>query len=78
MKFTVQMKDPDTLTDAIVDAVKADVAKIPGLDAEDREALAEKRVKKTSDLAAKWFEYGEYLQVEIDTDAGTCVVLPAK
>ena len=23
----------------------------------------------------KWFEYGEYLTVEIDTEKGTCVVV---
>lgn len=27
--------------------------------------------------ADKWFKYGEYLTVQIDTDAGTCTVMPA-
>lgn len=26
--------------------------------------------------AEKWFKYGEYLTVQIDTDAGTATVLP--
>ena len=76
MKFTVSMKDPDTLGDAIQEAVKEAVATIEGLDAEEREAVQEERQEKINSLCAKWFEYGEYLRVEIDTDAGTCTVLP--
>ena len=78
MKFTVQMKDPDTLDDAIADAVKDDLATVVGLDDDDRANLAESREEKAREVAARWFEYGEYLAVEIDTEAKTCVVLPAK
>lgn len=28
-----------------------------------------------SDLVAKWFKYSEYITVEIDTKAKTCVVI---
>jgi radical SAM superfamily enzyme with C-terminal helix-hairpin-helix motif len=75
MKFTVSMKDPDTLQDAIEDAVKADMEGTP--DPDEREALIEIRTKKAAKVAAKWFEYGEYLRVEIDTEAGTIKVLEA-
>jgi hypothetical protein len=75
MKFTVTMKDPDTLHDAIKDAVEEDLAKIEGLDDGDREALAERREEITRGIASTWFRYGEYLSVEIDTDAMTCTVL---
>jgi hypothetical protein len=74
MKIKVTMKDPDTLDDAISDAVSAtDVALMDG---DEQEAVAEIRMQKARALASKWFEYGEYLTVEIDTDAGTCVVVP--
>lgn len=43
MKFKVTMKDPDTLGDAITVAVRAEIAKIEGLDADDREALFDNR-----------------------------------
>jgi ABC-type amino acid transport substrate-binding protein len=26
-------------------------------------------------LCEKWFKWGEYVTLEIDTDAGTCIVL---
>jgi len=77
MKFTVTMKDPDTLHEAIEDAVRFEVEGMPGLDAEEREALQDQRRQKVAKTASAWFRYGEYLSVEIDTDAGTATVLPA-
>lgn len=78
MKFTVTMKDPDVLGEAINRAVERDVAAMKELDDDEREAVIEKRKEKVAELCAKWFEYGEYLRVEIDTDAKTCTLLPAK
>ena len=78
MKFRVTMKDPDTLCDAITDAVESSVAQMPDLDQEEREAVREKRRDTVSDVCGAWFRYGEYLTVEIDTDAKTCVVVPNK
>lgn len=78
MRFTVTMKDPDTLGDAITDAVRADLAKIEALTVDDREALFETRRDAVGEIAARWFEYGEYLRVEIDTDAKTITVLPVR
>lgn len=75
MKIKVTMKDPDVLDDAITEAVANGMGEAPR-DEDEREALAEVRREKARKLAAKWFEYGEYLTVEIDTDAGTCVVVP--
>ncbi len=68
------MKDPDTLDDAIADAIHADTESIG--DADERDAVKEVRGDKMRALCRKWFEYGEYLTVEIDTEAGTCVVVP--
>jgi uncharacterized protein YggE len=75
MKFTVTMKDPDTLHDAIDEAVTEDVAKMEGLDEDERQAVIDARKEKVQELCNKWFEYGEYLRVEIDTEAKTCTVL---
>lgn len=75
MKFQVQMKDPDTLQDAIEDAVKSDLSKIDQLSPEERDVLIDARRDKIGDICSKWFRYGEYLTVEIDTDAVTCVVV---
>lgn len=78
MKFTVLMKDPDTLHDAIRDAVRAEVAKLGLDDVEERMAVEERRHEKVGEVCSRWFKYGEYLAVEIDTEAGTCTVLGAK
>lgn len=76
MKFKVSMKDPDTLSDAIEEALARAIEGLAVTDEEERQAVAVVRREKVSALCAKWFEYGEYLTVEIDTDAGTCTVVP--
>lgn len=74
MKFKVTMKDPDTLHDAINDAVKADIEKLGLADEDEIEALHETRAEKVREICSAWFECGEYLTVEIDTEARTAVV----
>lgn len=77
MKFKVTMKDPDTLQDAISDAVADDLAKIEGLSDDDRKNLLDGRKAAAAEVAAKWFKYGEYVTVEIDTEAQTATVCAA-
>lgn len=80
MKIKVQLKDPDALFDAVQDAVHDHVvlmAEANNLDYGERKSLEEARVEKVLELAKRWFRWSEYLTVEIDTDAETCVVLPA-
>jgi len=73
MKFRVTMKDPDTLYDAIEEAVTESLADVA--DPDEKEAIAEVRKKRARAVCDKWFSYGEYLAVDIDTDAETCVVV---
>lgn len=75
MKFRVMIKDPDVLSDAIRDAVTDEVKEM-GLDDDESEALIERRMDKANEACERFWEYGEYLQVEHDTVAGTCVVVP--
>jgi hypothetical protein len=70
MKFKVTMKDPDTLHNSIVDAVGKEVGALP-LDAEEKADVAVRRTENAMEACSKWFDYGEYLTVEIDTAAGT-------
>lgn len=66
------MKDPDSLYDAIEEAVDKELT---SMEADEAEALKEIRHEKASNVASEWFEYGEYLTVEIDTVEKTCRVL---
>jgi len=75
MKFRVTMKDPDTLHDAIRDAIERQLTAEGLTDPEERELVMEKRQARIRKQCAKWFDYGEYLTVEIDTDASTCEVV---
>lgn len=79
MKVIVQFKDPDTLYESVKDAVKywiADLKKqVPSLSDEELEAVSKARYEVISDKVGKWFKYGEYLTVEVDTEADTCTVV---
>ena len=56
MKFTVTLKSPDAIYEAL-------------------EELPTDCREEANYTLAKWFEYGEYLTVEIDTDTETIKVL---
>lgn len=75
MKFRVSMKDPDTLDEAISRAVAREVTLLGLTDLAEKDAVEEVRREKAKSVCAQWFKYGEYLDVEIDTEAGTCVVV---
>lgn len=74
MKIKVTMKDPDTMHDAVQEAVAREV-KAMGLPEDEEEQLIELRCEKVREKMYKWFEYGEYLTVEVDTDSMTATVI---
>lgn len=78
MKFRVTMKDPDGVQDSLDDAALTRATELasPEMDADERKSLVESSRTKVGEAISKWFEYGEYLTVEIDTEAKTCVVVP--
>jgi hypothetical protein len=76
MKFRVAFKDPDALIDAIDEATAK--GEFPGLEEEEAQAVQEIRKENVRELCLRWFEFGEYLTVEIDTEAKTCIVVPRK
>lgn len=76
MKFTITMKDPDGFHNCLDEAVDEAVGKIEGIDDDEREALKETKREKLKELLGKWFEYSEYLMVEIDTEEQSIRVVP--
>lgn len=76
MKFKVTFKDPDALLEAINNAV--DELKTEGLSEKELEAVKEPRKEAIRNICGRWFEYDEYLTVEIDTKAETCTVVPCE
>lgn len=71
MRFTVNLKTPDALDRAVKDALQSDQPTLAGYEL-DSAAFALK------EACAKWFQCGETVTLEIDTDAETCKVLPVK
>jgi hypothetical protein len=80
MKFKVTLKDPDCLLDAIDEAVDENMNQTikNTLTPHEYKMVKESRVEEINKICKQWFEYGEYLEVEIDTEAKTCTVLNIK
>ena len=74
MKITLTLKSPDCDYPAVEDAVAEELANTPGIDEEEREAIAESRCRKIREQLGRWLKYGEYLTVEFDLLAGTATV----
>lgn len=74
MKVQITFKDPDALQDCINDAVQD--LEVEGITESELEAVREKRGEKIKDLCQRWFKWGEYLTVEIDTETETIAVVP--
>lgn len=74
MKFSITFKDPDGPQDSVDDAVRADVEKLGLASNEEQQLLCESRREKVWEQIGKWFEYQEYVTIDIDTDADTATV----
>jgi hypothetical protein len=74
MKIRVTMKDTDTLNDTIEFEVQKAVSELPMLSHNERRTVGELRQAEVRALAGQWFRYGEYVTIEIDTDAKTAIV----
>ena len=75
MKFKVQLKDPDGFFDGVSDAIDASVESLD-LDADERDAVKERRRETVNKALEKWVQYSEYITLEFDTEAGTAIVVP--
>jgi len=74
MKFRVTMKTPDALECAIKSELE--YMEPPEEYADDeKECYKEDQEQIALSVAKKWFEYGEYITVEIDTETKTCIVV---
>jgi hypothetical protein len=68
MKLKITLKDPDALNDEIENAV---IHEYPCVGADIRS----EKIEEIEVLTRKWFKYGEYVTIEIDTETGTAKIL---
>ena len=74
MKIRITLKDPDGIYESMREAANESIAGVSGLSGEEAEQLIEARREKIHDACEPWIEYGEYVTIEIDTEAGTAIV----
>lgn len=76
MKFTIFLQDPDGFYDSMQQAAEKYVNEhFPSADEDEKEALVDSRLDKMKDFISKWVQYGENIQIEFDTEAGTATVV---
>lgn len=76
MKFKVFLKDPDGFYESIEEAATDYVNEhFPAADQNEQEILIDSRRDKIKDFISKWVQYGENVQIEFDTEAGTATVV---
>jgi hypothetical protein len=76
MKIKITLKDPDGVSESLRDAAESSVPQ--GLTQSERESLTESRQERYGKACEPWIEYGEYVTIEIDTEAGTATVCKVK
>lgn len=78
MKIRVNLKDPDTMPDAVADAVHKHIRdSTSGISDKERYVLANERICEIQgELSSRWMPFAEYLLVEFDTDDWSARVVP--
>lgn len=76
MKIKISMKNPDALQESVEEAVEQGQFD-ESLSPEEIELVKQSRVDETLKLCNQWFKYGEYLMVEVDTEARTIRIVEA-
>jgi hypothetical protein len=74
MKIRMGFKTPDAMDDAIKEAVDAEMEK---LKPDQQDVDADDLAYEAKLTCSRWVKWGEYITVEVDTDKGTCEVVPA-
>lgn len=79
MKISIYMKTPDAVDNAVHDALDMKYDAVDGIIVntnDPRESMEYQEDKESiSNLCKKWFEWGECVKLELDTDAGTMTVV---
>lgn len=78
MKFTITLKDPDGVSNSLQEAAEEWANFVEGLVSEEHNDIVESRKGRLSKIIEKWFEHSEYVTLEIDTEAQTCIAQLAK
>jgi hypothetical protein len=77
MKLTLRFDDEFGFESSIRSAIEADVGRL-GLPSDEAAALFEIRDRKLRNALERWCEHDGLIKIEIDTDAGTAVVIPQR
>lgn len=78
MKIEISLKDPDAVSEALSDKRRElipELMKALGICEDAAEIEASERLKKMEKLMYQFFEWGEYVNIEFDDEAGTATLI---
>ncbi len=79
MILRITLRDPDGVWESIDNVIRSAVrADCLPLSEDEQEALVESRREQVNQSLGRWLDYGQYLTVEVDTEANTVRVVPVK
>jgi hypothetical protein len=79
MIFTIIMKTPDCVSDAIDDVLNiSNLDELSDYEREEKELELEDQKKELEEFCERWFQYGECIELEMDTVKKTCKVVESK
>lgn len=71
MKLRTMAKDPE-LYGMLIENLREEMNYKPSSASEKEREAYEAEKKKVEEIFKKYFRWGEYVDIEIDTEAGTC------
>lgn len=79
MKFQITFKDPDGVHDSITEVISDQLSHFQYLNNKlpNQDEVEQNWREQINESISKWVDYGEYITVEFDTDAGTATVVEA-
>ncbi len=77
MKIRLHLKDPDGVSNSLDEAATEATESVRHEQLPfEYEEVQERMVEKLAGQIEKWVKYQEYVTIEIDTEAGTAIVVP--
>lgn len=76
MKFRITLKDPDGFSNCVDEAIRKSVLDLD-LSEDEADAVFERRQEHVYEELERWFEYNEYVSIDIDLSAMTAEVVEA-
>ena len=78
MKIRITAKGPDSIDDSVQRAIQESTQDLTGLSPEARDEVMDRRAEEIWDAVGRYVKHNEYITIEIDSESGLAIVVPAE